>query len=189
MPVADLSEKKDAKPEADLSTMIESIINLKTQVNNLSEENELLKRTIDAMKSENQNDDSEKKLMVQKLSLHEAEMAQSQKRYDSLLLIHASLDKYREIVEGNENKDLVLTLSKSLKAEMEKNKLLSDSIKTLQKLKEPKPQTPNDVNQKQGSTGTPTQTGNSGTTEQLNKPAIQNTVKPEVTNPSQSNPK
>ncbi|MBL0341928.1 MAG: hypothetical protein IPP71_13920 [Bacteroidetes bacterium] len=45
--------------------------------------------------------------------------------------MNGELLKYKELVGGNENGDLVITLSKTLKAEKEKNTLLEQEIKTL----------------------------------------------------------
>ena len=40
--------------------------------------------------------------------------------------------KYKELVGGNENSDLIITLSKALKAEKERSALLEQEIKDLQ---------------------------------------------------------
>src|SRR5205085_848305 len=59
----------------------------------------------------------------------------SKASFDSLLRVNKDLLKYKDLVAGNENSDLIITLSQSLKAEKantellkKKNKELTDSL-------------------------------------------------------------
>lgn len=163
----DENQANNAASESELTTLIESIISLKTQVNELTERNDLLTKTIDAMKSESRSDENEKQQMKAELDNHQAEVNSWQKKYDSVLMVNATLEKYREIITGHENSDLIISLSKSLKTEMEKNKLLRDSITNLQKLIKSNPA----GDQKQGSIVVPNQPNPAGSnTTQDNNP-------------------
>ena len=166
------------KSNQDLSTLLESIIRLKTQVNTLTEENDLLKHTIDAMKSQAENDAANTRLMQQKLSVYDQEMLEAQQRFDSLSNLNEELIRYKEMVAGNENGDLVITLSKSLKAEIEKNKTLTDSISKLNKV----------LTQKTSANGsTQTNTG-SGTKNPSSQKPKTTTTSATITNPPSTTP-
>lgn len=146
-----VKEKPDAieasDPKNDMTIMATAIMEQKTKINQLSEENDLLKRTLDAMKNEKQQESEEKKLMLAKLASHDAEMLAAQKRYDSLLSVNKDLQKYKEMVAGNENSDLIISLSKALKLKSEENeqlkkqnKQLADSLQKFVKPIQPKEQ-------------------------------------------------
>lgn len=121
------------QPDNDIMALAESIIGLKTQINKLTEENEDLKQIISSMKTaekENSNSKAESDKNIKKL---EVQIRKNQSSYDSLLKVNEDLTKYKELVKGNDNGDIVINLSKSLKAEKLKNEEL---IKLNKELKE-----------------------------------------------------
>ena len=120
-----------ADPENDIKALAESIIGLKTQLNTLTEENEELKQIILSMKTDEKeiaNEMSETKKNINNL---EAQNRKNQASFDSLLKVNEDLNKYKELVKGNDNGDIVINLSKSLKAEKLKNEALLKQNKEL----------------------------------------------------------
>jgi hypothetical protein len=131
-----------APPEAgpDIIELTESIIKLKTQINKLTEQNEDMHKTFEAMKSDDDEVENEKKKLQLSIKELQSSISKSSASYDSLLKVNNDLMKYKEMVAGNENSDLIISLSKSLKKEKEANELLkkqnkelSDSLSTLSK--------------------------------------------------------
>lgn len=123
------TQSKENSP--DIIALAESIIKLKTQINKLQAENDDLKKTIDAIRSADDESEQQKKNYEKNIKLLEKENAASEASYDSLLKVNQSLLKYKDMVAGNENSDLIITLSKNLKSEKEKTQLLTDSIASL----------------------------------------------------------
>lgn len=123
------AQSKENSP--DIIALAESIIKLKTQINKLQAENDDLKKTIDAIRSADDESEEQKKNYEKNIKLLEKQNAASQASYDSLLKVNQSLTKYKDMVAGNENSDLIITLSKNLKSEKEKTQLLTDSIASL----------------------------------------------------------
>lgn len=126
-----ISENNESQPDNDILALAESIIGLKTQINKLTEENEELKQIISSMKSaenENANSKAESDKNIKKL---EAQIKRNQVSYDSLLKVNEELSKYKDLVKGNDNGDIVINLSKSLKAEKLKNEALLKQNKEL----------------------------------------------------------
>ena len=138
--------------------LAESIIKLKTQINKLQAENEDLKRNLENKKTADNEDENERKLKDRTILDLQKKLAKKDASFDSLMKVNEGLLKYKNLVAGNENSDLIITLSKSVKAEKEKNQQLSDSLKTLkaelakarnskpttvEEKKEPKEQKPN----------------------------------------------
>lgn len=130
------------QPQAgpDIIELTESIIKLKTQINKLTEQNEDLHKTLDAMKSDDEEVENEKKSLRSSMKELQGTIAKSTASYDSLLKINKELLKYKEMVAGNENSDLIISLSKTVKTEKEtneqlrkENKTLSDSLATFNK--------------------------------------------------------
>jgi len=136
--------------------LAESIITLKTQINKLTEENQDLRKTIEAMQSDDDETAVEKKKYESKIRQLEKEMARSTASFDSITAVNASLQKYKELVAGNENSDLIITLSKSLKAEKERNEELEAENERLTELLKKKP-----PERDSKSTGQKTPSGNS----------------------------
>ncbi len=128
----------------DIIELAESIIRLKTQINKLTEQNEDLRKTLQAMKAEEA--EKEARLKEQDKTIRELQVAltRQQVQYDSLLKVNQSLMKFKELAGGNENTDLIISLSKNLKAEKELNeklkkelKLLNDSLQSLRQSRRP----------------------------------------------------
>ncbi len=108
--------------EQDVIELAESIISLKSALNKLQAENDELKQRLEDFKG------SEKELAQLKsgytiqISQLEKQLSVKQKSIDSLELINQDLRKYKELVKGNndEGGDLVISLSKKLKAEKQR---------------------------------------------------------------------
>lgn len=115
----------------DIIELAESIILLKTQINKLNEENEDLRKTISAMKSGTQETDVTIKNYEKQVKALQDQVKKKEFSVDSLTKVNTELLKYKELVGGNEDGDLVITLSKTLKAEKEKNARLEEEIKQL----------------------------------------------------------
>ena len=111
--------------------LAESIINLKTQINRISEENEDLRKTIQAMKSDDEEVEAQKRNYEKTIKSLQAKIDKSSFTFDSLMKINQSLLKYKEMVAGNENSDLIISLSKNLKSEKEQNEILQKQNKEL----------------------------------------------------------
>ena len=112
----------------DLIDLAESIIQLKTQINELDEENEGLRKTISALNT----GDQEKDVTIrnfEKLELqYKDQLKKKDLSIDSLNKVVTSLERYREIVGDNSNGDIIINLSKALKAEKEKNQKLESEL-------------------------------------------------------------
>jgi hypothetical protein len=115
----------------DIIELAESIIKLKTQINKLQAENDELKRNLENAKTADKEDENERKLKDKTLLDLQKKIAQKDASFDSLMKVNQGLLKYKDLVAGNENSDLIITLSKSVKTEKEKNQQLSDSLKVL----------------------------------------------------------
>jgi hypothetical protein len=63
--------------------------------------------------------------------LQATELLNHSASYDSLLKVNKELMKYKDMVVGNENSDLIITLSKTVKTEKENNDLLRKQNKAL----------------------------------------------------------
>lgn len=123
------NQQQEGSP--DVIQLAESIIKLKTQINKLQAENEELTRNLESVKSADQEDANERKLKDKTITDLQKQVVKKEASFDSLLKVNQALLKYKEMVAGNENSDLIITLSKSVKAEKEKNKQLSDSLQIL----------------------------------------------------------
>lgn len=125
--------------ETDIVALAESIIELKSQLNKTQQENEELKERIEAFKGSEKEQIKVKADFEQRLSISERNIKAREKTIDSLLQVNQDLQKYKDLVKGNDGGDLVITLSKNLKAEKLKsdeltkqNLALKDSIQSLQ---------------------------------------------------------
>lgn len=133
-PIATATEQSKETPlqaGPDLVELTESIIKLKTQINKLTDQNEDLRKTIEAMKSDDDEVEAQKKSSDKIIKDLQLKTNKSQSSFDSLLKVNQELLKYKELVAGNENSDLIISLSKSLKNEREANELLKQQNKTL----------------------------------------------------------
>ncbi|MBK9638690.1 MAG: hypothetical protein IPO63_13090 [Bacteroidetes bacterium] len=131
----------ESTSEGDVIALAESIIELKTKLNKLEAENEELTLRIASFKGSEKEQAKEKAAYEAKFSSMEKQVSLKQKSIDSLLLINQDLTKYKDIVKSNSGEDLVITLSKKLKAEKlraddyaAENEALRDSIINLKKM-------------------------------------------------------
>lgn len=115
----------------ELIKLAESIIQLKTQINELKQENDELKKAVSSLRSgaieksaEIKSLEAEIKSMQDQIASRDAEIARLTTEKDALA-------KYKEMTGGNENGDVIITLSKALKAEKEKNLKLEEEIRKL----------------------------------------------------------
>ncbi len=130
-----VSGQNTTLPETDVMALAESIILLKTQMNKLSEENDDLKQIIQAMRGGENENEKQKENYNKQLKEYEAKIKMSATSYDSLVKVNTDLLRYKEMVMGNDNGDLVINLSKNLKKEkilndelLKSNKALTDSL-------------------------------------------------------------
>jgi hypothetical protein len=130
--------KEDNSNENDLIALAESIIDLKSQLNKLQEENSDLRERMDSFKGMEMEQIKMKAGYETRVAQLEKKIKQKDASFDSLQLINADLNKYKEMVKGNESGDVVISLSKNLKAEKlradeltKQNTSLKDSIRTL----------------------------------------------------------
>ncbi|MBL7923063.1 MAG: hypothetical protein JNL88_02590 [Bacteroidia bacterium] len=128
--------------EGDVVALAESIIELKTHINKLEDQNEELKLRIESFKGSEQEQLKSKALYEGRIASLEKQVQAKQKSLDSMAAANQELLRYKELVKGNEGGDLVITLSKNLKAEklraddlLKQNQALRDSIQQLQKSK------------------------------------------------------
>ena len=138
-----------SSPESDIIALAESIITLKTQMNKLQEENDDLKGMIASMKAGKKEQELSKFNYEKQIRSLEVQIKKASFSFDSLIKINIELGKYKEMVKGNDNGDLVINLSKNLKNEKlvndelrKTNKTLVDSIQLLKtQLKDAKSKT------------------------------------------------
>ena len=83
------------------------------------------------MKSEDQDRDVTVRNYEKQVKNLEEEIRRNAVSKDSLMKINTDLLKYKELVGGNENADLIITLSRALKAEKEKNTQLQKELQDL----------------------------------------------------------
>ena len=117
--------------ETDLIVLTESIIRLKTQVNKLKSENDELRQLLKAMKGERKDSESDQSMLETKIKELELSNAKTKQSYDSLLQVNAELSRYKTMVEGSGEGDVVISLSRSLKTEKMKNEALLNENKKL----------------------------------------------------------
>lgn len=127
--------------EADVIALAESIIELKTQLNKAQSENEQLKERIESFKGSEKETVKLKADYDARIATLEKQLFQRRLSFDSLMQVNQDLLKYKEMVKGNDGGDLVITLSKNLKAEklksdelMKQNQTMKDSIQVLNAL-------------------------------------------------------
>lgn len=127
------SNNSEAAPESsgDMIEMTESLIRMKTQINKLNEENEELRKIISAMKSGDQEKDVTAKNYEKQIKSLQDQVIKKEQTLDSLIRKNNDLLKFKELAGGNENGDLIIILSKNLKAEKEKNAVLEKELAEL----------------------------------------------------------
>ncbi|MFM7824000.1 MAG: hypothetical protein ACKPB3_09535 [Bacteroidota bacterium] len=111
--------------------LAESIIQLKTQINALKQDNDELKKAISSLRSGDSEKSAEIKSMEAEIKSMQDQIANRDAEIAKLTTERDALAKYKEMTGGNENSDVVITLSKALKAEKEKNLKLEEEIRKL----------------------------------------------------------
>ena len=126
------TKKSDVlSPENDVMALAESIITLKTQINKLSEESEDQKQIIQGLKGAEKENEVQKLASDKAIKILESKLKSFQFSFDSLLKVNTELMRYKEMVKGNDGGDLVINLSKNLKAEKLKNEELQKANQAL----------------------------------------------------------
>lgn len=137
--IAREADVQDTGSATDLVALAESIIELKSEVNKLQKENEELQERIETFKGSEREQLAVKADFKERLADSEGLIKARDRTIDSLLQVNQELQRYKELVRGNDGGDLVISLSKNLKAEKlradelsRQNQLLRDSLQLLQ---------------------------------------------------------
>jgi hypothetical protein len=112
----------------DLIELAQSIISLKTRINELEEENTGLRRTISAMSTGEQDKDVQIRNGEKQIAALQEQLSKKDASIDSLTKQNAALRPYKDMI-GNKDGDVIINLSKALKAEKEKNQKLEQELK------------------------------------------------------------
>lgn len=131
---ADIIQGSGSENDPTVVELAESIILLRGQVNELTEENEALKRTIAAMKSGEDEKQVNIKNYEKQIAFLNDEMKLKENKIDSLTRANKELNKYKEVVGDERSGDIVITLSKNLKSERERREQLEKENAELRKL-------------------------------------------------------
>lgn len=114
----------------DIIELAQSIITLKTRINELEEENNGLKRTISAINTGEQEKDVQIRNIEKQISSLQEQLGKKDAVIDSLTKANAALRPYKDMI-GNKDGDVIINLSKALKAEKEKNQKLEEELKSI----------------------------------------------------------
>lgn len=154
------SETPANNNEPGLIELTQSIISLKTRINELEEENDGLRKTISAMKTGDQEKDVMIKNHEKQVQSLKDQITARENTIDSLNKAIAGLQQYKDLLGDNATGDVVINLSKALKAEKEKNQKLEAEIKALKaKPTAPKDSQPGPNPDKQGTSSGSQKTG------------------------------
>ena len=122
----------------DIMSLTDAIVKMKTQINKLNEEKTDLKKQLAILESGARKDDNSTDELSNTNKKLQKQVEKLKFSNDSLIKLNKQLNKYKDIVSGNENADLVISLSNSLQKEKtgnmflsNQNKILLDSIKVL----------------------------------------------------------
>ena len=125
----------------DMISLTEAIVKLKTQINKLNEDNAVLKKQLAIMETGARTEDASSEELSASNKKMQKQIESLKFSNDSLIKLNNQLKKYKEIVSGNENSDLIISLSSSLQKEKagnlmlnNQNKLLLDSIRNMKGL-------------------------------------------------------
>ena len=137
MEAADRDQLTDDRE--DIATLAGSIAEYKSQLNALMQKNEELELRISTFREAEEEQQRMKIAYESRIANLEAQMQKRQKSIDSLQLVNQDLNKYKDMVKGNEGGDVVISLSRNLKSEklrvdelQKSNQALRDSISRLQ---------------------------------------------------------
>ncbi len=128
---SDTKKSDILSPENDVMALAESIITLKTQINKLTEESEDQKQIIQGLKGAEKENEALKLANDKSMKILQSKLKSSQVSFDSLVKVNIELLPYKEMVRGNDGGDLVINLSKNLKAEKLKNEELQKANQAL----------------------------------------------------------
>ncbi|MFZ9943998.1 MAG: hypothetical protein ACO3O0_10335 [Bacteroidia bacterium] len=124
-------DPESSDPGQEVIRLAESIIQLKTQINTLKQENEDLKKAVSSLRSGDSERSSEIKSMEAEIKSMQDQIANKDAEIAKLAAERDALAKFKEMAGGNENSDVVITLSKALKAEKEKTMRLEEELRKL----------------------------------------------------------
>ncbi len=140
-PPSDIEKKKpDAPSPLDPSTdmvsvLSETVVRLKTQINKITKENDDLKRQLSMIDSApapaKTPKDTSKMVSEKVVKLLQNQVEAANAVNDSLKKLMYSYRKIQEVLEGNENADIIITLTNSAKNEKVQNDMLTRSNKVL----------------------------------------------------------
>ena len=125
------SAAESSSSTEDIIKLAESIIQLKTQINTLKQENEELRKAVSSLRSGESEKSVEIKSMEAEIKSMQDQIASRDSEIIKLTTEKDALLKYKEMTGGNENSDALITLSKALKSETEKNLKLEEEIRKL----------------------------------------------------------
>lgn len=114
----------------DLIELAQSIISLKTRINELEEENTGLKRTISAINTGEQEKDVQIRNTEKQIVSLQDQITKKEATIDSLTKANAALRPYKDMI-GNKDGDVIINLSKALKTEKEKNQKLEEELRLI----------------------------------------------------------
>jgi len=130
-----LDNGMDPDNSQDIATLAGSIAEYKSQLNELKERNEELEQRISTFREAEEEQQRMKTAYESRINVLESQLKKKQKSMDSLQLVNQDLLRYKEMVTGNEGGDVVISLSRNLKAEklradelQKNNQTLKDSI-------------------------------------------------------------
>ncbi|MBL4715577.1 MAG: hypothetical protein JKX95_03000 [Bacteroidia bacterium] len=112
--------EKEQNDTEDILALTEAIVKFKTQINKLQDKNEDLEKKLKLME----------KIKKAIITL-EKQVIESNRVNDSIRISNKELNKFKEIFEDSDNKDIVIILSKSLKKEKLRNQSLIKENKNL----------------------------------------------------------
>jgi hypothetical protein len=125
---------KEGEPKInsnDMMALTDAIVKLKTKINKLTDENADLKKQIAILESGARKEDNSSEELSSSNKKLQKQLENLKFSNDSLIKINRQLNKYKEIVSGNENADLVISLSSSLQKEKAGNLILNNQNKQL----------------------------------------------------------
>lgn len=126
-----IASATDSLDNQDIEVLAAALVKMKSQVAKLTAENNEFRELLRLQRAENSEvseDVVHLKEEVEQLQVSAAQLRQSN---DSLLKVNEELKKYKTAVEGQGDGEVVLTLSKSLKTEKQKNEALKQENATL----------------------------------------------------------
>jgi len=116
---------------SDMMSLTDAIVKLKTRINKLNEENTDLKKQLAVLESGARKEDNSSDELTAANKKLQKQLEKLKFSNDSLTKLNKQLNKYKDIVSGNENTDLIISLSNSLQKEKAGNLILNNQNKAL----------------------------------------------------------